>query len=675
MKLLNGLLLGVPLVLSTSVNAQTDLDSLYAIWQDDSLPDSTRVNAYSDHIWKGYLFSRPDTAEVLAEALHTYANEQGFSEASAIGYNLQGIANAVQGNNSHALEYFQRSLVIQEEIGDREATANSLDNIGNIHQRQGNYPQALEYLQQALSIREKIGDKAGIATNMDKLGIVYLQQANYPRALEYFQNALTIQKEIGNTDGMPGILNNIGNLYSSQGNFPHALENYQRSLAISEENGNERTIAACLTNIGIIYNEQGDHNLAREYYQKALVIGERVMDKKSIAVNQNNIGNTYYDQGNYLHALEYFQKSLTIREEIGDKHGVSACLNNIGRVYKEQGDHPRALEYHQKSLAIREEIGSKRFIATSLIDIGKVYSKEGKYHLTLDYCQRGLQMAEEIDVLQYQKDACQCLYEGYKAMGNSRKALEYLEHFEIIEDSLNETETAKKLQRFEFDKELLADSLRQEEEKHAIELAHQEEVAEKDKTRNMLMGGALLLLLVAGGLFSRNRYVNRSKKQIQKEKDRSEELLLNILPEEVAEELKANGEAEAKLIDQVTVLFTDFKGFTAMSETLSPKELVRDLHECFSAFDNICEKHGLEKIKTIGDAYMAAGGLPVPNDTHAVDTVRAALEIRDFIAEGKARKIAAGLPYFEIRIGIHTGPVVAGIVGVKKFSYDIWGDT
>ena len=163
--------------------------------------------------------------------------------------------------------------------------------------------------------------------------------------------------------------------------------------------------------------------------------------------------------------------------------------------------------------------------------------------------------------------------------------------------------------------------------------------------------------------------------QLSAEKERSDALLLNILPAEVAEELKASGAAEAKLINEVTVLFTDFKGFTAMSEVLSPRDLIRDLNECFSAFDHITEKYGIEKIKTIGDAYMAAGGLPTPNNTHATDVVRAALDMRDFIAEGKARKVAAGLPYFEIRIGIHTGPVVAGIVGVKKFQYDIWGDT
>jgi class 3 adenylate cyclase len=169
--------------------------------------------------------------------------------------------------------------------------------------------------------------------------------------------------------------------------------------------------------------------------------------------------------------------------------------------------------------------------------------------------------------------------------------------------------------------------------------------------------------------------VHERTEQLRYERDRSEELLLNILPHEVAEELKAKGEAEAKLMEHVTVLFTDFKGFTQMSELVTPKELVKDLHECFSAFDNICQKHGLEKIKTIGDAYMAAGGLPTPNTTHAIDTVKVALEMAEFIAEGKARKIANGRPYFEIRIGIHTGPVVAGIVGVKKFQYDIWGDT
>ncbi|MCZ4409842.1 response regulator [Cryomorphaceae bacterium 1068] len=165
------------------------------------------------------------------------------------------------------------------------------------------------------------------------------------------------------------------------------------------------------------------------------------------------------------------------------------------------------------------------------------------------------------------------------------------------------------------------------------------------------------------------------KRELKSAKKKSDDLLLNILPAEVVKEVKVNGFAEAKEFDQATIIFTDFKGFTAMSEKVSPKQLVKDLHECFSAFDRITSAYGIEKIKTIGDAYMAAGGLPTPNKTHATDIINAAFEMRDFVAEGKRRKIENGLPYFEIRIGINTGPVVAGIVGLKKFQYDIWGDT
>jgi len=163
--------------------------------------------------------------------------------------------------------------------------------------------------------------------------------------------------------------------------------------------------------------------------------------------------------------------------------------------------------------------------------------------------------------------------------------------------------------------------------------------------------------------------------EVVAEKKKSDDLLLNILPEEVAEELKAKGSADAKQFNEVTVMFTDFKGFTQISEKLTPEELVAEIHTCFKAFDNIIEKHNIEKIKTIGDAYMCAGGLPVTNTTNAVDVVNAAIEIQQFMQQHLQQRQKENKPLFEIRIGIHTGPVVAGIVGVKKFAYDIWGDT
>ena len=179
---------------------------------------------------------------------------------------------------------------------------------------------------------------------------------------------------------------------------------------------------------------------------------------------------------------------------------------------------------------------------------------------------------------------------------------------------------------------------------------------------------------MAGGLFNRYKYVRKTKKIIEDEKDRSEKLLLNILPHETAEELKEKGSATPKHYDMVSVLFTDFKGFTTIAEKLTPQQLVEELNQCFMEFDKIIDRNNLEKIKTIGDAYMCAGGIPVANETNPVDIVKAGLEIKAYMEKLKSDRESQGKDYWELRIGIHTGPVIAGVVGKNKFAYDIWGD-
>lgn len=167
--------------------------------------------------------------------------------------------------------------------------------------------------------------------------------------------------------------------------------------------------------------------------------------------------------------------------------------------------------------------------------------------------------------------------------------------------------------------------------------------------------------------------IQLQNKTLEIERQKSEVLLLNILPEEVALELKEKGKTQSKFFDSVTILFTDFKDFTKLSEKVSSTELIEELNYCFKEFDRIISKYGIEKIKTIGDAYMAVSGLPVKDEKHAIKMVYAALEIRDFMEEYKQKRISEGKEYFEMRIGINSGEVVAGIVGIKKFSYDVWG--
>jgi class 3 adenylate cyclase len=201
------------------------------------------------------------------------------------------------------------------------------------------------------------------------------------------------------------------------------------------------------------------------------------------------------------------------------------------------------------------------------------------------------------------------------------------------------------------------------------------EIRQKKAQRNMMAAGLGFLVILSFTIYRNYRNQKRSNRLLDAAKKQSDNLLLNILPFETAEELKLTGTAKAKRFDEVTVMFTDFKGFTMLSERMGAEDLVKLVDFYFSEFDKIIARHNIEKIKIIGDSYMCAGGLPIVNTTNAFDVVSAALEIQEFISVQKDERNARGDIFFEVRIGINSGPVVAGIVGLNKFAYDIWGDT
>ncbi|MFK7982356.1 MAG: adenylate/guanylate cyclase domain-containing protein [Saprospiraceae bacterium] len=204
------------------------------------------------------------------------------------------------------------------------------------------------------------------------------------------------------------------------------------------------------------------------------------------------------------------------------------------------------------------------------------------------------------------------------------------------------------------------------------------ETAEANYTQLKYIGLGILGLVLLLGYYFRKKgdQLLKSKNQsLLEEKKRSEDLLTNMLPAEVVRQLKTKGAAKARKYDAVSVLFSDFKGFSTIAETLSPEELVSELNHCFTVFDRITEKYRLQKIKTIGDAYMCVGGLYTRGGNHVQRMVFAALEIQQFLADRQQKRTAKNLYSFEARIGIHTGPIVAGVIGRKKIAFDVWGNT
>ena len=481
-------------------------------------------------------------------------------------------------------------------------------------------------------------------------------------------SAIHLFRAAGDDERMMGALNAISSAYANKGDFARGIASLTEALRISEAQDDSSMTARILGNIGALYHMQDDLDNALDYYQRRLVIAEALDQKDILSEVIGNIAVIHEQRGQFDLALNEYARALLLAREIGYEGMVTTSLQNMASVYMKQGRFNEALSTFREAVDLARSIDDGAVESSANVGLADTYLQMKEPTKALRYGLEGMRIATSLGNVNNERDAAEVLFKINKALGNGRDALMMHELFISLRDSMknDENRSAMMTQKFQYDFEKKEALLTAEQEKK--DAIATEELRRKNVQRNAFIGGFGLMVLLAGVFFvQRNR--------INKEKQRSEELLLNILPEEVAEELKSKGSAEAVHIDQVTVVFTDFKGFTAMSEVLSPKDLVRDLHECFSAFDHLCEKHGLEKIKTIGDAYMAAGGLPTPNTTHATDVIKAALEMRDFIAEGKARKIAAGLPFFEIRIGVHTGPVVAGIVGVKKFSYDIWGDT
>lgn len=490
-----------------------------------------------------------------------------------------------------------------------------------------------------------------------------IQIANYNTSLMYAKAAKSLAKKLDFKKGIVSAYNNIGIVCSLQGNYPEALKNNLASLKIVEETSTGSVkdlqgLAASYINTGVIYSNQRNYSEALKYYFDALKLFKSTSKGVTGGIfrSYNNIGAVYGNQGNQHEALKYYFSALKVAKELDFKRGIAGVYNNIGEVYSNQGDYSEALKNFFDALKIFEKIQAKMGLAFSYSNIGNAYIKLNQVADGKVWLQKGLALSRKIGA----KDRIKVSYEGLaladSALGNYKGAYENYKMFVLYQDSIHNEENTKKLtqtkMQYEFDK------------KEATTKAKQEKKDIRQRNiRNFSfagIGGLLIFLLV----------VMRQRNKVKREKARSEELLHNILPVEVADELKEKGQAEAHRFDNVTVLFTDFVNFTQTAEQLTPEQLVQELHECFTAFDNIIERKGLEKIKTIGDAYLAVCGLPTANPQHAQKTVHAALEIRDFMAQRMKKEKT-----FEIRIGIHSGSLVAGIVGVKKFAYDIWGDT
>jgi len=497
----------------------------------------------------------------------------------------------------------------------------------------------------------------------------YFYSINPELGIEYGNQGLELSKKIDWDLGLAKCYNSLGVVYSfGKSNYSKALECYLKALNINEKLGTKFGIADNLGNIGIIYNELKNNTKALEYYFKALDLNKIIANKYGIANNLGNIANIYEEQSNYSKALEYYQKVLDIYKHSGNKSNIASCFQKIGIIYSNLKDYQKSLEYLNKSLNINSEINDKLGLAYDYGNIGQYYltiandleylykdngldpyfNREIYIINSIQNIEKAIELFKEIGEINSQKHFLIKLSEAYELKEDYKNAFEVYKESKILNDSIFSSDNQTTIANLEAKRE---NELKEKE----IEILKVEKENQKLQ-RYAMFGGITGLGIIIGLILIQRR--------------KSEKLILNVLPSKIAKRLKAEEHPIADHFDGASIIFIDLVGFTKMSSSANPKEIVALLNDIFTVFDKLADRHGLEKIKTIGDAYMAVAGIPEIQADHAKRTAQMALDIK---LEMKDFKTSNGTE-IKFRIGIDCGAVVAGVIGEKKFIYDLWSD-
>lgn len=486
-------------------------------------------------------------------------------------------------------------------------------------------------------------------------------------SLLYSNKLLTLAKSQNSTEFIFKALQQKGNALTLKGDLSEALEVFMEGAGLSEVENDKELSGGFYISIAGVYSVMDNNSNTILYYKKGIETLKDLEDKTYYAAALENLGDEYnLNMAQPDSALVYFEKSGKLWEELGNKQGLAYNMGNKGLAYAQLQKAALAELNITNAMGLLAELGDFYGISIYLTYMSDIFLEKGNFEAALTYANSSLTLAKKYGLKDQIADAYLKLSELNEFKGRLQPALDSYRNYIAYRDSVKSISEAQ----------AMADIVRERDE---AENQIERELAEQEKRnqRNIIIGIGVALFLIgllAFGLFRRNLFISKTKKIIEAERNRSDELLLNILPEQTAIELKSSGKVEAKKHESVSVLFSDFKGYTNYAEDLSPEMLVKSISFYFSEFDNIIEKYGLEKIKTIGDAYMCAGGLPHPDSDHAWKITLAAQEMIDFVTSVK-KDVSKDYANFDIRIGISSGPVVAGVVGSKKFAYDIWGDT
>jgi adenylate cyclase len=549
----------------------------------------------------------------------------------------------------------------------------------------GNFEASKESLLRVLVELEKIHPFAEVSEEIEDfnryisllfrakyhLAHVDAQLGNSHQALEYATTSLLVAEKYL-PDEVIGALNIVGIAYNHLHLFDKALEYYAKIVESPDKVGLDKSSAGTAVNIGMVYMNIGVYDKALEYYEAALAVLEEIGDDEFRANVLSNIASLYTKLGSNEKALEYANTSLALKQE-NDSTDLSNSYAVIAQIYSQIGEFSIALEYSQKALANAKELGRKVQAAISLGSIGQIYLENGIYAKAIEYLSEALMMFMELNNRHGVSVAKGYLGQSYSSIDfegyDAEKAEEYL-----LESMSTCTEMGDKETMYEVHSYLA--ELYKNEHRWQEALDHyQQYITIKDEVQSEEAKKQSNLMEQRRQAAEREKEVEIAKATAAAKLSATTNLLHKVLPESISTRMIEGEENIADFFPNVSILFADIAGFTPISADMPAFVVIRFLNHIFREFDRIMQKHGCEKIKTIGDGYMAVAGAPIECADHAERIMAAAFEMQETIQlpEEFGEYLPDGAS-FGIRIGLHTGSVVAGVIGDERFVWDVYSD-
>ena len=627
--------------------------------------------------------------------------------------------------SEQALKFFNKAFALPAPPITLESRIALYGKMSEAHLQYGHADSALYFLDLRARYFGKRGNYKGQLQTYQQKVNVFLENKNYQNALEYNLKIETLLTKKEDQKNLAVLYNNIGYNYNFLKQYDQAIIYFEKALELRKQVP-ELDQVILYTNIGIAFNNLNDQKNALRNLKNAERALRKDNSSKTNAYLEHLIATIYLNNGDTYNALKYNELATLNAEKDKNDKLLETTYFTAAEIHESLFDDKLALDFYKKHLEIRDSFRVEDRVRQQQLLQQQLLLERSEKEIRLLLSRQELQEKELVEsenkilLLESEQKANEANFrtKELEAQKTQQELLLLQSEQSTKEANLRNKELQTQQAQQELiltQQRLLAEKRDREKDREISAIKQQEELArsdaqriqaEKEKSEQQVellkqndaisqleierqqtfqqfayglgaLLGLLLIMMLSAFIYYRKASLRLAlkNKEIEREQEKSEKLLLNILPQETAQELKTTGSATPKLYKKVTVLFTDFSEFTKISESMSPEELINELNECFKGFDEIIGKYNLEKIKTMGDGYLCAGGLPVVNDTNPIDAINAAAEMQAFMQQRISEKRKDNLPYWDMRIGIHTGSVIAGVVGTQKFAYDIWGDT